>query len=142
GVFNLEGGCYAKTANLSARAEPEIFAATRREGTVLENVVLDTEGVPDFDNLSLTENGRAAYPLTALANVHRQGTGPAPRNVVFLAVDAFGAMPPIARLTPDEASYHFLSGYTAKLAGTERGVTAPVATFSACFGAPFMPLHP
>ena len=142
GVFNLEGGCYAKTAGLTAAAEPEIFAATERANTVLENVVLDADGVPDFADLSLTENGRAAYALTALPNVAPGGVGGTPSTVVFLTADAFGVLPPIARLTPDQAFYHFLSGYTAKVAGTEKGVVEPTATFSACFGAPFMSLHP
>src|SRR5690606_26562321 len=142
GVFNLEGGCYAKTVKLSAAAEPEIFAATRRFGTVLENVVLDGNGKPSFDDVSLTENTRAAYPLTVLPRVAAGGVGGVPKTVVFLTADAFGVLPPIARLTPEQAVYHFLSGYTAKVAGTERGITEPVATFSACFGAPFMPLHP
>jgi phosphoenolpyruvate carboxykinase (ATP) len=143
GVFNLEGGCYAKTVRLSADAEPEIFAATRAFGTVLENVVLDPERhVPDFDDVALTENTRAAYPLGVLPSVAPGGVGGAPKSVVFLTADAFGVLPPIARLTPEQAVYHFLSGYTAKVAGTERGVTEPQATFSACFGAPFMPLHP
>lgn len=142
GVFNLEGGCYAKTVKLSAEAEPEIHAATRLPGTVLENLVLDDKGAPDYDDTSLTENTRAAYPLETLPSVAPGGVGGTPRHVVFLTADAFGVLPPIARLTPDEAAYHFLSGYTAKVAGTERGVTEPTATFSACFGAPFMPLHP
>ncbi|WP_421952179.1 phosphoenolpyruvate carboxykinase [Pelagibacterium sp.] len=143
GIFNLEGGCYAKTINLSPRAEPEIFAATKRFGTVLENVVLDEfTREPDFDDGSKTENTRAAYPLYVLDNVSRTGTGPTPTNVVLLTADAFGVLPPIARLSPEQAIYHFLSGYTAKVAGTERGVTEPQATFSACFGAPFMSLHP
>ncbi len=142
GVFNLEGGCYAKTIKLDAAAEPAIYAAARRAGTVLENVVLDANGVPDFDNASLTENTRAAYPLEALPMIEPSGMGPAPKTVVLLTCDAFGVLPPIARLTPEQAVYHFLSGYTAKVAGTERGVTEPQATFSACFGAPFMPLHP
>ena len=142
GVFNLEGGCYAKTISLSAEAEPEIFAATRSFGTVLENVVIDAAGEPLYDDDSLTENTRAAYPLETLPAVAAGGTGGAPSTVVFLTADAFGVLPPIARLTPGQAVYHFLSGYTAKVAGTERGVTEPVATFSACFGAPFMPLHP
>jgi phosphoenolpyruvate carboxykinase (ATP) len=143
GVANIEGGCYAKTAKLSAAAEPEIFGATRRFGTVLENVVLDeTSGEPDFDNLSLTENTRAAYPLEMLSAVAPAGVGSSPNTVVFLTADAFGVLPPIARLTPEQAVYHFLSGYTAKIAGTERGVTEPSATFSACFGAPFMSHHP
>ena len=142
GVFNLEGGCYAKTIRLSPEAEPAIFAASRRAGTVLENVVLGDDGVPDFDDGSLTENTRAAYPLEALDNIAASGMGPTPKTVIFLTCDAFGVLPPIARLTPEQAVYHFLSGYTAKVAGTERGVTEPQATFSACFGAPFMALHP
>ena len=142
GVFNLEGGCYAKTVRLSAEAEPEIHAATRRPGTVLENLVIDERGEPDYDDISLTENTRAAYPIEALPSVAPGGVGGTPRHVVFLTADAFGVLPPIARLTPEQAAYHFLSGYTAKVAGTERGVTEPTATFSACFGAPFMPLHP
>jgi phosphoenolpyruvate carboxykinase (ATP) len=142
GIFNLEGGCYAKTVNLSADAEPEIFAATRRFGAVLENLKLDQSGEPLYDDTSLTENTRAAYPLASLPAVARGGVGGVPRSVVFLTADAFGVLPPIAVLTPRQAAYHFLSGYTAKVAGTERGITEPVATFSACFGAPFMPLHP
>lgn len=142
GVFNLEGGCYAKTIRLSAEAEPEIFAATRCFGTVLENVVLDAAHVPDFNDVGRTENTRAAYPLSVLPSLAKGSVGGAPRTVVLLTADAFGVLPPIARLTPEQAVYHFLSGYTAKLAGTERGVTEPQATFSACFGAPFMPLHP
>ncbi len=143
GVANIEGGCYAKTARLSAAAEPEIFAAAQSFGTVLENVVLDAAtAVPDFDDLSLTENTRAAYPLDILGAVAPGGTGPTPRTVVFLTADAFGVLPPIARLTREQAVHHFLSGYTAKVAGTERGVTEPSATFSACFGAPFMSHHP
>ena len=142
GIFNLEGGCYAKTAMLKAANEPAIFAATNLAGTVLENVVLDDAGTPDFSDLSLTENGRAAYELGALDNIVDSGAGPQPGNVVLLCADAFGVLPPIARLTRQQAVYHFLSGYTAKLAGTERGVTGPAATFSACFGAPFMSLHP
>lgn len=142
GVFNLEGGCYAKTVKLSPTAEPEIFAATKRFGTVLENVVLEEDRTPDFDDISLTENTRAAYPIHVLPAIAKGSVGGTPRTVVFLTADAFGVLPPIARLTPEQAVYHFLSGYTAKVAGTERGVTEPQATFSACFGAPFMPLHP
>jgi phosphoenolpyruvate carboxykinase (ATP) len=142
GVFNLEGGCYAKTARLSATAEPEIFAATRQFGTVLENLVIGSDGEPDYEDVSLTENSRAAYPLSALPKVATGGVGGKPGTVVFLTADAFGVLPPVARLTPEEAAYHFLSGYTAKIAGTERGITEPVATFSACFGGPFMPLSP
>jgi len=143
GIANIEGGCYAKTIRLSAIAEPEIYAASRQFGTVLENVVLSPEtSEPDFDDTSLTENTRAAYPLEALDHVAPGCTGATPRTVVFLTADAFGVLPPIARLTPEQAVYHFLSGYTAKVAGTERGVTEPSATFSACFGAPFMSHHP
>ncbi|KAB0682881.1 phosphoenolpyruvate carboxykinase [Aureimonas leprariae] len=142
GVFNFEGGCYAKTIRLSAEAEPEIFAATRRFGTVLENVVLGPGRVPDLDDGSLTENTRAAYPLDAIPNASATGRAPHPTNIVMLTADAFGVMPPIARLTPDEAMMHFLSGYTAKIAGTEKGVTEPQATFSTCFGAPFITRHP
>jgi phosphoenolpyruvate carboxykinase (ATP) len=142
GIFNFEGGCYAKTIRLSADAEPEIFATTRRFGTVLENVLLDDDRVPDFDDGSLTENTRCAYPLHFIANASSTGNAGHPRNVIMLTADAFGVMPPIARLTPAQAMYHFLSGYTAKVAGTEKGVTEPEATFSTCFGAPFMPRHP
>jgi phosphoenolpyruvate carboxykinase (ATP) len=142
GIFNFEGGCYAKTIRLSEEAEPEIFATTRRFGTVLENVVLDEEGVPDFDDGSLTENTRCAYPLDFIANASKSGRAGHPKNIIMLTADAFGVMPPIARLTPAQAMYHFLSGYTAKVAGTEKGVTEPEATFSTCFGAPFMPRHP
>lgn len=142
GVFNLEGGCYAKTVRLSASSEPEIHAATRSFGTVLENLVLGPDRRPRYDDVSLTENTRAAYPLETLPVVAPGGVGGTPRHVVFLTADAFGVLPPLSRLTPDQAVYHFLSGYTAKVAGTERGVTEPSATFSACFGAPFMPLHP
>ncbi|HEY9012973.1 MAG TPA: phosphoenolpyruvate carboxykinase (ATP), partial [Devosia sp.] len=142
GVFNLEGGCYAKTVKLSAQSEPEIHAATRSFGTVLENLKLGPDRRPLYDDISLTENTRAAYPLETLPAVAEGGVGGTPKTVVFLTADAFGVLPPIARLTPEQAVYHFLSGYTAKVAGTERGVTEPTATFSACFGAPFMPLHP
>ncbi|MBL8584225.1 MAG: phosphoenolpyruvate carboxykinase, partial [Rhizobiaceae bacterium] len=142
GIFNFEGGCYAKTIRLSAEAEPEIFATTKRFGTVLENVVLDAARVPDFDDASLTENTRCAYPLDFIPNASETGTAAHPKTVIMLTADAFGVMPPIARLTPAQAMYHFLSGYTAKVAGTERGVTEPEATFSTCFGAPFMPRHP
>jgi len=142
GVFNLEGGCYAKTVKLSPTAEPEIHGATQAFGTVLENLRLDDRLVPLYDDTSLTENTRAAYPLETLPAVAEGGVGGRPRTVVFLTTDAFGVLPPIARLTPEQAAYHFLSGYTAKVAGTERGITEPVATFSACFGAPFMSLHP
>lgn len=143
GVFNLEGGCYAKAINLSEEGEPEIFATTKQVGTVMENVTFDpSTGELDFADGSVTENTRIAYPLTAIPHRVDSGMAPAPRNVVLLAADAFGVLPPIARLTREQAVYYFLSGYTAKLAGTERGVTEPQATFSACFGAPFMARHP
>jgi phosphoenolpyruvate carboxykinase (ATP) len=142
GVFNFEGGCYAKTIRLSREAEPEIYATTERFGTVLENVPLDENRLPDFNDASLTENTRCAYPLHFIPNASDTGLGNHPRTIIMLTADAFGVMPPIARLTPDQAMYHFLSGYTAKVAGTEKGVTEPEATFSTCFGAPFMPRHP
>ena len=143
GVFNFEGGCYAKTIRLSAEAEPEIYAATSKFGVVLENVVYDERTrLIDFDDGSLTENTRVAYPLDVIANASETGLGGFPRNVVMLTCDAFGVLPPIARLTPAQAMYHFLSGFTAKVAGTEKGVTEPEPTFSTCFGAPFMPRHP
>ncbi len=143
GIFNFEGGCYAKTIRLSAEAEPQIFAATRRFGTVLENVVVDpTTRRLDLDDDRYTENTRAAYPISFIDNAVMEGQGGHPSHVVMLTADAFGVLPPIARLTPDSAMYHFLSGYTAKVAGTEKGVTEPKATFSTCFGAPFLPLPP
>jgi phosphoenolpyruvate carboxykinase (ATP) len=143
GIFNFEGGCYAKVIKLSQEAEPEIFAATQKFGAVLENVVLDpaSRGVK-FDDGSLTENTRAAYPLSYIANASESGTGGHPKTIIMLTADAFGVLPPIARLTAPQAVYHFLSGYTAKVAGTEKGVREPEATFSTCFGAPFMPRHP
>jgi len=142
-VFNFEGGCYAKMIRLSEEAEPEIYATTRRFGTVLENVVIDpaTRDL-DLDDNSLAENTRGAYPIDFIPNASEANMGPVPRTVIMLTADAFGVLPPIARLTPDQAMYHFLSGYTAKVAGTEIGVTEPEATFSTCFGAPFMPRHP
>jgi phosphoenolpyruvate carboxykinase (ATP) len=142
GIFNFEGGCYAKTIRLSAQAEPDIYATTQRFGTVLENVVLRDDRTPDFDDASLTENSRCAYPLDFIANASSTGRAGHPKNIIMLTADAFGVLPPIARLTPAQAMYHFLSGYTAKVAGTEKGVTEPQATFSTCFGAPFMPRHP
>jgi phosphoenolpyruvate carboxykinase (ATP) len=142
-VFNFEGGCYAKMIRLSPEAEPEIYATTKMFGTVLENVVLDPDTRElDFDDNSLAENSRGAYPIEFIPNTSADNLGPVPANVVMLTADAFGVLPPIARLTPDQAMYHFLSGYTAKVAGTEIGVTEPEATFSTCFGAPFMPRHP
>ena len=143
GIFNFEGGCYAKVIKLDPKAEPEIFAASNQFGTVLENVVLDPDSCePDFDDGTLTENTRSCYPLPMIPNASASGMAGHPKNIVMLTADAFGVLPPISKLTPDQAMYHFLSGYTAKLAGTERGVTEPQATFSACFGAPFMPRHP
>ena len=142
-VFNFEGGCYAKMIRLSAEAEPEIFATTKRFGTVLENVVIDpvTREI-DLDDNSLAENSRGSYPIDFIPNASKDNLGPVPANLIFLTADAYGVLPPIARLTPDQAMYHFLSGYTARVAGTEIGVTEPEATFSTCFGAPFMPRHP
>ncbi len=143
GIFNFEGGCYAKAANLSAESEPGIFAAAEMKGTVLENVVLDQKtGDLDFADISKTENTRAAYPLTVIADSVASGRAPLPKAIFMLTADAFGVLPPVAMLTADEAMYHFLSGYTAKVAGTERGVKEPEATFSACFGAPFLPRPP
>jgi phosphoenolpyruvate carboxykinase (ATP) len=144
GIFNFEGGCYAKTIRLSEEAEPAIWAATNRFGTVLENVILDpATRVADFDDGRLTENTRSAYPMEFIPNASPTGVAGHPKNLVMLAADAFGVLPPIARLTPSQAMYHFLSGYTAKVAGTEKGLgNEPQATFSTCFGAPFMPRHP
>ncbi|WP_166245026.1 phosphoenolpyruvate carboxykinase (ATP) [Paenibacillus turpanensis] len=142
GVFNFEGGCYAKCAGLEEEKEPQIWRAVRF-GAILENVVLDPETrVADYDDLSLTENTRAAYPVEYIEGTLIPGIAGHPNVIIFLTADAFGILPPIAKLTKEQALYHFLSGYTSKLAGTERGVTAPEATFSACFGAPFLPLHP
>ena len=142
-VFNFEGGCYAKMIRLSPEAEPEIYATTKRFGTVLENVVIDPETREiDLDDDSLAENSRGSYPLDFIPNASKDNLGPVPKNIIFLTADAYGVLPPIAKLTPDQAMYHFLSGYTARVAGTEIGVTEPSATFSTCFGAPFMPRHP
>jgi phosphoenolpyruvate carboxykinase (ATP) len=143
GIFNFEGGCYAKVIRLSPEAEPEIYETTRRFGTILENVAMDGDTRRlDLNNDSLTENTRAAYPIQHLPNIVPDGMGAHPKNIFMLTADAFGVLPPIARLTSAQAMYHFLSGYTAKVAGTERGVTEPRATFSPLFGAPFMALHP
>jgi phosphoenolpyruvate carboxykinase (ATP) len=143
GVFNLEGGCYAKVIRLSAVTEPEIYQTTRSFGTILENVAIDTATKRlDLDSDVHTENTRASYPISHIPNASREGMAGHPNHLVFLTADAFGVLPPIARLTPEQAMYHFLSGYTAKVAGTERGVKEPSATFSACFGAPFMALNP
>lgn len=143
GVFNFEGGCYAKVINLSQKNEPEIWAASHRFGTVLENVVADERGNLDLTDQSLTENTRACYPVEFIPNVDLSGRGGMPKNVVMLTADAFGVLPPISRLTPAQAMYHFLSGYTARVAGTEKGLgSEPQATFATCFGAPFLPRHP
>ena len=143
GVFNFEGGCYAKVIKLDPEAEPEIWAASNRFGAIVENVVLDPRHhIPDFDDAGRTENTRSSYPLDFIPNASETGRGGHPKTIVMLTADAFGVLPPISRLTPAQAMYHFLSGYTARLAGTERGVTEPQATFSTCFGAPFMPRHP
>jgi phosphoenolpyruvate carboxykinase (ATP) len=143
GVFNFEGGCYAKVIKLSAEAEPQIHATTRRFGTILENVVMDAETrVLDLDDASLTENTRGSYPIEFIDNAELSGRGGHPKTVIMLTADAYGVLPPIARLSADAAMYHFLSGYTARVAGTEKGVTEPKAAFSTCFGAPFLPLNP
>jgi len=143
GVFNFEGGCYAKVIKLSKEAEPQIYETTRRFGTILENVILDPETrALDLDDASLTENTRGSYPISFIDNAELSGRGGHPKNIVMLTADAYGVLPPIARLSPDAAMYHFLSGYTARVAGTEKGVTEPKATFSTCFGAPFLPLNP
>ena len=143
GLFNFEGGCYAKVINLSPEAEPEIYATTHMFGTVLENVIMNMDDRSlDLDDASLTENTRASYPLSYIPNTSETGLTGHPKNVIMLTCDAFGVLPPVSRLTPDQAMYHFLSGYTAKVAGTEKGVKEPSATFSTCFGAPFMLRHP
>ena len=143
GTFNFEGGCYAKTINLSAEAEPEIYATTHKFATVVENMVYDPETLElDFADKSLTENTRCAYPLEYISNASATGLGGQPKNVIMLTCDAYGVLPPIARLTPAQAMYHFLSGFTSKTPGTERGVVEPTPTFSTCFGAPFMPRRP
>ena len=143
GIFNFEGGCYAKVINLSREKEPEIYKATKMFGTILENVPIDmiTRRIDLYDN-SLTENTRASYPVTHIENCIYPGIGGHPKNIVMLTCDAFGVLPPISKMTPEQAMYHFLSGYTAKVAGTERGIKEPKVTFSTCFGAPFMALHP
>ena len=140
-VFNFEGGCYAKVINLSQEQEPEIFAAIKK-GAILENVVMDKKGVLDFADTSITQNTRVSYPIYHIDNIQQPSIGKNPKNIFFLTADAFGVLPPISKLTPSQAAYHFISGYTAKVAGTEAGVTEPTPSFSACFGAPFMPLHP
>ena len=142
GVFNFEGGCYAKVIGLDAESEPDIFGAIKRNA-LLENVTLDAEGVIDFDDKSVTENTRVSYPISHIQNIVRPvSAAPAAKNVIFLSADAFGVLPPVSILTPEQAQYYFLSGFTAKLAGTERGITEPTPTFSACFGQAFLELHP
>ncbi|WP_055434759.1 phosphoenolpyruvate carboxykinase (ATP) [Lacinutrix algicola] len=140
-VFNFEGGCYAKVINLSQEQEPEIFAAIK-EGAILENVKMNDKGEVDFEDTSITQNTRVSYPIYHIENIKKPSIGKNPKNIFFLTADAFGVLPPISKLTPAQAAYHFISGYTAKVAGTEAGVKEPQPSFSACFGAPFMPLHP
>ncbi|MFT6930458.1 MAG: phosphoenolpyruvate carboxykinase (ATP) [Candidatus Paceibacteria bacterium] len=140
-VFNFEGGCYAKVINLSEENEPDIFRAIKK-GALLENVVMNSNGEVDFDDISITQNTRVSYPIYHIDNIQEPSIGHNPKNIFFLTADAFGVLPPISKLTPSQAAYHFMSGYTAKVAGTEDGVVEPIPSFSACFGAPFMPLHP
>tara|TARA_B110001450_G_scaffold204269_1_gene193933 strand:+ start:478 stop:2073 length:1596 start_codon:yes stop_codon:yes gene_type:complete len=140
-VFNFEGGCYAKVIDLSAEKEPEIYSAIKR-GAILENVILDDKGAVDFEDTSITQNTRVSYPIYHIDNIQTPSIGKNPKNIFFLTADAFGVLPPISKLTPGQAAYHFISGYTAKVAGTEAGINEPLPSFSACFGAPFMPLHP
>ncbi|HMB62245.1 MAG TPA: phosphoenolpyruvate carboxykinase (ATP) [Eudoraea sp.] len=140
-VFNFEGGCYAKVINLSAENEPEIYGAIK-EGALLENVIMNDKGEVNFEDTSITQNTRVSYPIYHIENIQEPSVGKNPTNIFFLTADAFGVLPPISKLTPSQAAYHFISGYTAKVAGTEAGVVEPVPSFSACFGAPFMPLHP
>ena len=141
GVFNFEGGCYAKVIDLSEGKEPDIWKAIR-QGAILENIVMDAHGKPDYSDKSITENTRVSYPIDHISHIAPGLKGPSPKNVFFLTCDAYGVLPPLSKLGPEQAAYHFMSGYTAKVAGTEAGVTEPKAVFSACFGAPFMPLHP
>ena len=140
-VFNFEGGCYAKVIDLSAEKEPEIYNAIKR-GAILENVIMDADGKVDFEDTSITQNTRVSYPIYHIDNIQTPSIGKNPKNIFFLTADAFGVLPPISKLTPGQAAYHFISGYTAKVAGTEAGINEPLPSFSACFGAPFMPLHP
>ncbi len=140
-VFNFEGGCYAKVINLSEENEPDIYRAIK-PGAILENVILDKNGDVDFSDTSITQNTRVSYPIHHIDNIQDPSVGENPKNIFFLTADAFGVLPPISKLTPGQAAYHFISGYTAKVAGTEAGIDEPVPSFSACFGAPFMPLHP
>jgi len=141
GIFNFEGGCYAKTINLKEENEPEIFRSIKKNA-LLENVPRDNDGNPDYENTKKTENGRVSFPINHIKNWHKPQRGDHPKNIIFLTCDAFGILPPIAKLSKEQAMYHFLSGYTAKVAGTERGITEPEATFSACFGEAFLTLHP
>ena len=140
-VFNFEGGCYAKVINLSKEQEPEIYDAIKK-GAILENVIMDNNGEVDYEDTSITQNTRVSYPIYHIENIQRPSIGKNPKNIFFLTADAFGVLPPISKLTPGQAAYHFISGYTAKVAGTEAGIDEPLPSFSACFGAPFMPLHP
>ena len=141
GIFNFEGGCYAKTINLKEENEPEIYKAIKKNA-LLENVFVDSDNKPDYDNVSITQNGRVSYPINHIDNWYKPQIASHPKNIIFLTCDAFGILPPVSKLGPNETIYHFLSGYTAKVAGTERGITEPEATFSACFGAAFLTLHP
>jgi len=140
-VFNFEGGCYAKVINLSEENEPDIYRAIKR-GAILENVIMDEDGEVDYSDISITQNTRVSYPIFHIDNIQAPSIGKNPKNIFFLTADAFGVLPPISKLTPGQAAYHFISGYTAKVAGTEAGIDEPLPSFSACFGAPFMPLHP
>ncbi|MHA7056571.1 phosphoenolpyruvate carboxykinase (ATP) [Aquimarina sp. M1] len=140
-IFNFEGGCYAKVIDLSAEKEPEIYGAIKK-GAILENVIINDEGEVDYTDTSITQNTRVSYPIHHIDNIQKPSIGKNPKNIFFLTADAFGVIPPISKLTPSQAAYHFISGYTAKVAGTEAGVVEPTPSFSACFGAPFMPLHP
>lgn len=140
-IFNFEGGCYAKVINMSRESEPEIYDAIKK-GAILENVIMDDDGNVDYTDISITQNTRVSYPIYHIDNIQVPSIGYNPKNIFFLTADAFGVLPPISKLSPGQAAYHFISGYTAKVAGTEAGITEPVPSFSACFGAPFMPLHP
>jgi phosphoenolpyruvate carboxykinase (ATP) len=140
-IFNFEGGCYAKVINLSQENEPDIYNAIK-PGAILENVIIDHQNEVDYEDTSITQNTRVSYPIYHIDNIQEPSIGRNPKNIFFLTADAFGVLPPISKLTPGQAAYHFISGYTAKVAGTEEGINEPTPSFSACFGAPFMPLHP
>ena len=140
-VFNFEGGCYAKVINLNKESEPDIYKAIKK-GSLLENIIADKNGKVDFTDTSITQNTRVSYPINFIENIKFPSIGNTPKNIFFLTADAFGVLPPISKLSPSQAAYHFISGYTSKVAGTEAGVVEPQPSFSACFGAPFMPLHP